>query len=266
MAESEGTQGIQNRWLILTAVVLGILVVVIYNAHVNAIRAGQEADTIEIVMVTKDLKVGDRISKKDIRAKEIPASSRDSYGSVIYWEERDRILGRRGARVVTEVDAPDFLLWSHIERSSQKSLADKIPLNHLVVPLEFDSSESLSSLQVGDRVNIVGMFSPDGKGMRAFRAIEAVPVLSIAGEGAASTSRSKSKRSYKNIEILLDKEVSLKLDNLKTHKSGSLMLELVRANRLPSNNDGKINPALEKLAERAKTSTSRATKTSSFEE
>ena len=52
MAE-EKTHGVQNKWLLLIAIVLGLMTVFIYQGHIKAIRAEQEGQKIAIIEITK---------------------------------------------------------------------------------------------------------------------------------------------------------------------------------------------------------------------
>ena len=64
---SEPAQGIQNKWLLIIAVVLALVVVFLYNAHISAIKSELEGKTVSVVQMAKDLPVGERITARHIK-------------------------------------------------------------------------------------------------------------------------------------------------------------------------------------------------------
>jgi Flp pilus assembly protein CpaB len=257
MAE-EKTQGIQNKWLLLIAALLAGIVVFIYNAHIRAIRAEQQGQTIDVIQLRQDLQPGERVTARDIERVSIPQGSESAFGKVMKWKDRDFVTASGGREVNQPVFKGQYLLWEHVMGGGSSNPSAKIAPGKVAMPVEFDSDYSPGDiLSVGDSVNLLGQFAEPGGGVTYYRILEGVRVLNVGGRGAAAepgkarTSRS----SYDKITIELDRGVSIELMNLLTHMTGSLKVELNRAGDLPARNAGQINPALRSLAARAKSLT-----------
>lgn len=253
----EKSSGIQNKWLLIIALVLGALVVLVYNAHIRAIRSEKEGQYRDIVEMTKDLKADGKITRRHIAKIRIPAGDEKAFRKVIPWKQRDWLLAGGGRRVNQAVKKGEYLLWDHVMGGSGASPAGTLGEGMVAIPLEFDASQSLGDmLSVGDRVNLKGVFSVRGGPLNTYRMIEAVRVLNVGGRGASEGSgRGRGgMKSYRKITIEVSEDVSLQLSNLFSHMQGEVQLELRSAsNRLPIN-AGEINPALANLAQKAKVS------------
>ena len=254
---AEETQGIQNKWLLLIAVVLGVIVVLIYNAHIRAIRAEQKGKTVAIIQVNKDLKLGEKITARHIKMEEIPHGSEKAFGKVLKWEDRNFVLALGGRRVNQPVMKGQYLLWDHVMDYSGSRASGKLGDGMVAIPIEFDSDKSLGDiLSVGDTVNLKGVFDLKGGQYKTYRIISGVRVMNVGGRGAAGGAGAGRGRtgmkSYRRITIEVSPKVSLELSNLMTHMHGDIQLELNQAStRLPPN-AGEINPLLEPLTAKAR--------------
>lgn len=262
---AEQTQGIQNKWLLLIAVVLGVVVVIIYNAHIRAVRNELQGEKISLVKVNRDFKRGEKITIRYVEREQIPRSSAKAFGNVLRWKDLD-ILRDSGGRLINQpINKGQLLLWDHLLDFRRTRPSNTLREGMVAIPVEFDSDQSLGDiLSVGDTVNLKGVFSVNGKAARTYRIISAVRVLNVGGRGAVEQTgkraiRSGGMKSYRKITIEVDEAVSLKLSNLLSHMLGKVQLELRRRDaRLPPN-AGKINPALESLAVQARLDAPRRT-------
>ncbi|HNX26696.1 MAG TPA: RcpC/CpaB family pilus assembly protein [Phycisphaerae bacterium] len=253
MAEHEQQAiGVQNKWLILIALVLGILAAAVYNLHIKAIRDEYEGNSVKIIELRRDLSAGDRLRSDCIEACEIPATeaARKSFGNVIKWSQKDMLLVEGGKRVNQPVRKGQFLLWDHITGREGTNPSNRISDGMVLKSIEFDKSQSLGdALSAGDRVNLCGLFSLNGQPLQSYRIIEGVRVLNIGGKGAAVEGKSVG-QSYNRITVEVPEEVSLRLDNVLTHMTGQIQLEL-RPYSAPAPTDININPLLGSLATQA---------------
>ncbi len=255
--EKETSQGIQNKWLLLIAIVLGVVVVFIYNAHVSAIREEMKGKAIEVVEMARDLDAGQRLTTRHIRMAEIPRGEAAAFGRVVRWSDRHRLLVRGGKHVNQKLSKGDYLQYDHLPGGSGLVPSSKITEGMVLRGLQFSKDQSPGdALMPNDTINLLGVFSVGGGKPRMYRMIEGVRVLNIAGRGAAdrnlSGASSSATRSYRQISIELRKDVALDLANLLTHMQGEIGLELNRRGDKPSMNAGRINPDLKKLASYAK--------------
>jgi len=260
---AEQTQGIRSKWLLLTAVVLGVLVVVIYNAHIRAIRQEFAGNKISLVKVTRDFKRGEKITVRYVEREQIPRSSAKAFGNVLRWKDLD-ILRENGGRVVNQpINKGQLLLWDHLLDFRRTRPSSTLREGMVAIPIEFDADQSLGDiLSVGDTVNLKGMFAIGGKSARMYRIISGLRVLNVGGRGAAEqtpgrSARAGSMRNYRKITVEVDEDVSLQLSNIFSHMLGKVQLELRRRDaKLPAD-AGQINPALTTLATQARTKKTR---------
>jgi len=158
MAESK--QGLQSKWLLLIAVVLGVIVVLIYNAHIYAIRNAQKAEKIGVAVVLRRLQTGDKIHEKDIGEREIPREIANRLGDIVKYDERGTAWGKR---LLYAADKGSFLKWSQINPSQKISPSARLKKRTVGKTIVFSSEESLGDLLVvGDVVSLQGQFSVDG--------------------------------------------------------------------------------------------------------
>ena len=250
MAEEERT-GVQNVWLLIIALGLGLIVVAIYNVHIWKVRQEGRGQNIRLLRVTRDFSPGDKIGADDLADVPVPKQYEASLGNVIGADNWDFAVGN----VVNQaIEKDQWLLWGHItnEDTSKPSnvlgkgnVAVAVPLDPRLVPGDI--------LRQNDRVNVLGLLSIGGT-LKSFRIIEGVRVLAIGGEGLkpgkSFERRPKARRaarSYRNITIELSKEVSPLFANVLTHVSGSCWVELISARDERNRTHGRINPLLKDL-------------------
>jgi Flp pilus assembly protein CpaB len=255
----ETTRGIENKWLLVIAMALGVIVAVIYNVHINAVRAQQKGRMIEVIELVRDLEPGDRIEAKDITRAEIPRAHAEAFGKVVRWEDRPTVLARGGKAVNQTVMKGEFLLWSAISGSAGSRASAKLSDGMVARALEFDDSQSLGDLlSPNDTVNLLGVFSLRGGQPQTYRIISGVRVLNVGGVGAADeASPGGPRRNYRKITIEVSPEVSIQLNNLMTHLVGPIRLELNKSSARLARDAGRINPQLTPLAQQARTTGSR---------
>jgi hypothetical protein len=254
---AEETSGIQNKWLLIIALALGFIAVMIYNVHIQAIKRSLESDVVEVVRVLEDLAVGDRVTADAIEKTEIPRPAAQAVGDVVLWKNRQQILRDAGYNVKRPVDKNELLLWTDVSGTIDRR-REIAPPGTIRKPLNIETDESPGeSLQRGDYINILGIFSPPGSPTKYYRVIEGVPVTAVGGVVAdedddRARRSARRMRSYRRIEIAVSKDVSEQLSNLETHRLGDWKLEVQRVGENLPPNHGQINPVLKPLAAKAR--------------
>ncbi len=255
---AEQTQGIQNKWLLLIAVVLAVVVVIIYNAHIRAVRNELVGEKVALVKVTRDFKRGEKITARNVEREMIPRSSEKAFGNVLRWEDLD-ILRESGGRLINQpINKGQLLLWDHLLDFQRSRPSNTLREGMVAIPIEFDADQSLGDiLSVGDTVNLKGVFSVGDKPAQTYRIISAVRVLNVGGQGAIEQTgknamRAGGMKNYRKMTVEVDEDVSLKLSNLLSHMLGKVQLELRRRDERMPPDAGKINQALESLANQAR--------------
>ena len=142
---------------ILIAIVLGVLAVVLVNAHVSKLQAKAEEPKVTFYQAASDILPGSTVGaarkqKVLLPVKEIPASFARAYPRAIdgreyvLWEER---------RIERAIPAGEFLQTHHLEVSSAMELARMIPPGHSLMAIPASQDTSVGFLATpGDIVDV----------------------------------------------------------------------------------------------------------------
>jgi len=254
---AEPVQGIQNKWLLIIAVVLALVVVFLYNAHIRAIRSELEGKTVEVVVMAKDLPAGEKITARHIARAVIPRDSAEAYGKIWPWKYRD-VLTEHGGKVIHRaLHKGEYLLYDYVDDAGGARASQKLGDGMVGITIEFSRDQSLGDmLAPGDTVNLKGVFPTPGGTYRTYRMLSDVRVMNVGGVGAADETGGagslRRARNYQRITIEVTPDVSLKLSNLLTHLVGDVQVELNQAGLSGSTQPGQISPELEYLAAQAR--------------
>lgn len=246
---AEETPAVRNKGMLITAIVLAVLVVVIYNIHVYQIKREGKGKIVKLLRVNKDMSAGDKITAKDLATVSVEKEYTNSFGNVVTEQNQEYAIG---STLSEPVRKDQWLLWEYITQQEAAQPSRKIDPAKIARVLEIDSAESLGDiLRVGDRVNILAKLSIPGKGIGTYRIIEGIKVLAIGGQGLydeQSTKRARQfaaegLRSYRSVTIEIDPDVSLQLSNILSYRVGNIQLELRNPSQSLPSWAGKINPA-----------------------
>jgi Flp pilus assembly protein CpaB len=243
MAEPQETPGVQNKWLLLIAAVIALVVVAVYNFHVASVRRQARGDEIRLLKTKADLEPGDRIERQDLAVETVRTENADAFGNVLKEDDLEFALR---SNVNQAVPADRWLSWEQLLAGGAPRPSERIDPDKVSCVVEIDSSPG-DLLAVGDRVNVLGVFSVDRRPPRTYRVIESVPVLSIDGRTARGMRRTR----YDQVQVIVDRDVSLRLKNILTHKRGEVWLEVLNPEAGVPERAGMINPELEPLARSA---------------
>jgi hypothetical protein len=232
MAE-ESQAGDNSKWQLFVAIGLAILVVILFNVNQARMRRLAEGDMVELLQYTRNMRVGDRITEKDITVQPIPARGAEGLKRVLRNQQEDYNSVVR-QYLSKDVRKGDFVEWSHVSGSGEDRPSHNIEETELEIGVPIESLTSPGrDMSIGDRINLVGRFPLNGK-IEAVRVIENVRVLSIGGQGMSSlgtgsgvsTGSSRSKSAYRSIGLEISPEISLQLQNLRTYLVGDYVVEL----------------------------------------
>ena len=243
MPEPQEAPGVQNKWLLVIAAVIGLVVVAVYNVHVAGVRRQARGEQARRLRTKVDLEPGDRIERQDLEVVPIRTENAKAFGNVL--KEKDMEFALRSS-VNRTLPANRWLTWEHLLASGAPRPSERIDADKVSCVVEIDSSPG-DLLAVGGRVNILGVFSVEGGPPQTYRVIESVPVLSIDGRTAPGTRRTN----YGQVQVIVDRDVSPRLKNVLTHKRGEVWLEVLNPAAGVPARAGKINPELEPLARSA---------------
>ncbi len=255
---AQEAEPIQNKKLIVIAILLGAVVVVVYNVHISGIRKATEGGKVRLLEVNRDMGPGEKITAKDLDVRELHERIVENLTSPVKADQRGYIVSN--AVLNQRVTKGQLLLWGHITGDKETNPSSKITEGMVAVALELDPQKSLGNiLRVGDRVNVVGYLPTGGAGYEASRIIQAVKVHTIGGLGRAEavgrgrrSRRTEGMRSFRSVTVEVPVDESLKLYNVLSHvRGGVVWLELRSANEPSPSNAEKVNPKLGKLLQAA---------------
>jgi Flp pilus assembly protein CpaB len=244
---AEETQGIQNKGLLIIAVILGLIVVAAYHFHLSYVRNASRGDRLRVLRYMRSLDAGDAISEGDIEAVTIYVPDPKALETVMRERDRGNLVGQ----VVTEsVRRGEYVTWDHT--IGDNGLDEEIlGEGNRGLPIEIDAQISPgAAIRTGSRVDLTGFFVVGGVA-RSYWIIKNVRVVSVgAGPVTVGSDGSRSSRGYRTMMIEVSEADALELQNILTHAQGPIV-PMVR-NRLRDAGDRTvINPALEQFAERA---------------
>ena len=212
---AEETPKVQNKGLLLVAVALGIIVAVIYNAHITAVRNEGKGQVVRLLQMTTAKNAGEVIEEKDVTSVPIEKSNAERLGQVVTEDQKGFVINRR---IADSVQQGQWLLWSHL--TGHERVTFEPTKGHVMQSFEINPKCSSPLLQPGNYVNILGRLSLAGKPPRYYRIIQGVRVLATGSniiEQPTDDPRDRarmSSRAYRGITIEIDPNVNLQLKNI----------------------------------------------------
>jgi len=142
---------------ILIAIALGILAVVLVNAHISRLKAKAEEPKVTFYRATVDIlpgqTVNDAVAQKYLVAfREIPLSFARAYPKAVDGREYDLWANHRIERAIP---AGEFLQTHHLKVSSSNELARMIPTGHSLIAIPANQDTAVGFLIApGDVVDV----------------------------------------------------------------------------------------------------------------
>ncbi|MFP4054821.1 MAG: Flp pilus assembly protein CpaB [Phycisphaerae bacterium] len=257
---AEETQKVNNTKLLLVSIVLGLVVMVVYNVHIQQVRSAAKGDKVSVLRARRDIQVGQQIERKDLEITEIPRNVLEAVGSPVKEVDFRSVAERR---VFKPIAKDQYLLWSHLSPVGGGAPSRDWDVGKRVKTLEFDPRVSPGRLlRPGDYVDVLGVLkAPTDKEATTYVILPAVKVAGIAGEqlregqsiSLAGRRNDQGPTRYRTIQILVDPEVSKQLNNVMTWVDGSLQLDVRPATESLPPDAGKIPKPLRDLPARTYT-------------
>lgn len=240
---------VNNTKLLLISILLGLVVMVVYNVHIQQVRSEAQGESVTVFRLRRDARAGEELELADLRKVEIPQRVFESLGNPVEQTHIRDVIGT--TRLYKPVAKGQYLTWDDFSSSGGASPSELIELGMRGTTIEFDPRKSPGELlRRGNHVDVLGILRPPGeKTSRTYVILPAVKVVRVPGEeldsrrGASGGSRSR----YRTIQVQVTPEVSKQLKNVMTWVEGSLWID-VRSSTEPLPNDaGKIHPKLDEL-------------------
>jgi len=251
---------VENKKLLLVALALGLLVVLIYNVHIDRVRKAGEGKQVYLLKARYDLKKGSKITAKNVERYAVSEKLVEGLTGLIVLDSEKALDQYANDRLNQDVQINSYLTHQSIQKGEEKSPSGRIKAGMVGCPLAIDPNLSPGEiLRPGDYVNISGEFQFSGERRRYYGIIEGVRVLAVGGQSVeaegptvANPGVTKGVRSYRTILVEVSPEVALKLADLT--RGMTVIVHVLSSDPsagLPPN-AGKIDSELEKLARTAK--------------
>jgi len=250
MAEEEDA-GVQNIWLLLIAVGLGLIVLVVYNVHIYQVRQEGRGRTVVLLRLTRSVERGQRIEEGDVAEVPVTESMAKGLGNVIL--ARDKQAGAVDSVVNRNLGRGDWLLWEYTTKEGSGMPSNPIDRGKVSFVVPVDQRKCVGMmLRTNARVNVLGMM-PVGSGgeLKAVRIIKWARVLEVGGvasEPGKTDATAGGMRTYNAVTIEVAEDVGTRLSNIMTHVSGGCWVELVSSKDTPPKDSEQISRELDRFA------------------
>jgi len=253
---AQETPGIANKKLLIVALVLAAVVVVLYNVQISRVRSAARGRTVRLLRLARDMQPGEKIDPKDLEVVEVETRIAEGLGNVITASREDMNYVKT-SKITKSVRKGSWLLFEHTVNVERDNPSSRIRKGWVTHTFAIDPRQSPGEiLRIGDRVNVLGMLSLKGKGLKTYRIIENLKVLEIGGKSYHQPSERTSRRQapdegmrqYQKITVEVPPDVSRQLADVLTHVRGSLWLEVRNPTDAPAGRRGpQIHPDLRNI-------------------
>jgi hypothetical protein len=234
---AEQAPAVQNKGMLIVAVVLGLAATILVNWEVSSVRTQLEGEKVTVLQFARDMKMGEKIDAKDLTAKEMPRKWAEGLGDIATVPSPDLVASQlevfRNQVLNRNVFKGNFFSTSMTTTSDYKPPSTLLKdADHvaMVVPLR----ESLgNTLRPEDRVNLVARIPMKDGRVRPERIIEDVFVLGIGGKGLSPSGSGgaggdEGSTSYRTITIEVTKQASLQLEQILVYVGSGVRVELLK--------------------------------------
>jgi hypothetical protein len=250
--ESSGGEAprIANTKQLLFAIVLGVVVVVLYNVQVNSIRNETKAE-VPLTVYKYNKKAGEVLRGDDVETRMVPKAVKDGLPSVLAPEQI-----RGDEKLQRDVPAGQFVFHEDLYGGNQDRPSHSLSDDEREYALPVDPQNMGRVLRVGDKIDVLAMMPNGAGGYRATLVISGVTVRSIGGisAGTAQVSRqadTEGVSSYRTVGIQVRGDEVFKLLNLRTWAQSQQFTVVLRSPTSQRAGDGVVNADLARFYESA---------------
>jgi len=235
MEEQQEPHGVKNKGLLVTALVLGVLVVLVYNWHIGQVRDAGTGEKITMPVLKRTMAAGEDIEASDIEVRQVETHFKDTIGpDVILNTQPEALIGEVLSR---PVQRGRMLRWDDILGRSPEppppvdpgTVAFQLPISARQSPGQM--------LRVGDRITVLGTVNVPGKPLTTYRILDGAKVISVGGVAPDRWTKRSGRpgratygstlRSYRSIGIQVPRETEIPLHNVLAHVVGELRVNVL---------------------------------------
>ena len=253
----EDRPGVQNKGLLVSAVVVGLLVVAMYNYQINQVRKAGRGESVEVLAFARAHDAGEQIKEHSFSRVKMDLDFIEGLGDVVNLrdDKLTDVVGQ-GQKLQMAVPSGRFLRWGHLQGYKGDPPSANIRKGMEFFPLGIEPRLSPGTmLNIGDHVSLMGIFTTKS-GRGTYRIMEHVRVLSIGGvtgrglatrTGGSRTSGT-SQRTYSSLGIEITPDTARRLNNVLTRLEGPLHVSVAsRGSDIIGDGKPKIHPELRDL-------------------
>ncbi len=246
---------VRNKGMLIVALILGVVVVAIYNIQIRRVRAEAQGEMVYVLRFARNMGPGDQLdAEKDLAVEMTQKKHGENLGPVWILATPDERKLVDKLYLTRKAQKGEFLLYAHISMQQDATPSAEIGQGMVAVSIPVDKQNVPGEiLNPDDRVNLLGRFRSGGSHRGLFRVIEGVRVLAVGGQGLSeapggrAAATAKGLRSYQNVTIELTPEESLLLNALLSQLDGAFTLEVLNPNTRPAGSWGKVAAPLRQL-------------------
>lgn len=207
--------------LVLIAGAIGIIAVILMNVYVEMRVAASKEDSVTFFEFSDDMKVGQEIELKHLKAIQIPKSMSKAFGTNAVGEDSrspGKPLDGLGIKLTEPVVEKQILTYSLFRGNGSAAVRDLNSRNMDEITLNIDSKEQPPNLRPGDLVDLYASV-PMNRSSEYMRVMEYVKVVDLGDRTQDTGTRSRNNK-YGSITIYVEPGLSNKLFDIQKRVDG----------------------------------------------
>lgn len=191
---------LNRTWIILgVALLIGTLAAFAARSYlssqIEAIEARSKGKTVKVIVASRELKRGDKLSSANVAVRAIPIEY--THSVAIAPEAFDRIDGQA---LAYPVHAGEMILWGLMEGKRVPTFSARVEAGHRAMTVAVDEISSISGLlEPGDLIDLLVTF--ERKGKKIIRPLlQGVQVMAT-GQQVVDSPREGERRQYSTVTI-----------------------------------------------------------------
>ncbi|MBC7512840.1 MAG: Flp pilus assembly protein CpaB [Herminiimonas sp.] len=191
---------LNRTWIILgAALLIGALAAVAARSYlssqIEAIEARGKGKTVKVIVASRALKRGDKVSSASVAVRDIPVEF--AHSVAVTPEAFDRIDGQA---LAYPVRAGEMILWGLMEGKRVPTFSARVEAGHRAMTVAVDEISSISGLlEPGDLIDLLVTF--ERKGRKITRPLlQGVQVMAT-GQQVVDSPREGERRQYSTVTI-----------------------------------------------------------------
>ena len=191
---------LNRTWIILgVALLIGTLAALAARSYlssqIEAIEARGKGKTVKVIVASRALKRGDKISSASVAVRDIPVEF--AHSVAVTPEAFDRIDGQA---LAYPVQAGEMILWGLMEGKRVPTFSARVEAGHRAMTVAVDEISSISGLlEPGDLIDL--LVTIESKGRKITRPLLQGVQIMATGQQVVDSPREGERRQYSTVTI-----------------------------------------------------------------